>query len=106
MAFSFSRLIISEASSGACVEAFALLEEASPVVRRLGTAACAGAITGHEIWLGFKKGVPAWKCSCTPTLYAQTENPCAPAIALALAWDRSRAVPDPSFEDATFICQK
>ena len=103
MAFSFSRLIISESDSSLCKQAFRLLEEKCPQAIQRGTASCIGKIDSCEIWLGFWKGKPSWRCSCNKTVYAQSENPCVHTIALAIAWDRDRDVPDPSDEDTEFL---
>lgn len=94
MAFSFSRLIIFETDVLISKEAFALLKEKEFQMERLGNAACLGKIGECTIWLGFKKGVPAWRCSCK-----KLGSPCSHVIAIALVWDRSRNVPDPSMED-------
>lgn len=106
MAFSLSRLIISESDSSMCKQAFRLLEEKCPQAIRRGTASCIGKIDSYEIWLGFWKGTPSWRCSCTKTVYAQPKNPCAHAIALAIARDRDRDVSDPSDEDIEFLTKK
>lgn len=94
MAFSFLRLIIFETDILTRKEAFVLLKENNFQMERLGNAACLGKTGDYDVWLGFKKGVPAWRCSCK-----KLGNPCSHAIAIALAWDRSRNVPDPNMED-------
>ncbi|MBP6994105.1 SWIM zinc finger family protein [Candidatus Woesebacteria bacterium] len=103
MAFSFSRLIISETDLVTCERAFKLVNEAVPQATKRGTASCIGKIDTYEIWLGFWKGTPSWKCSCTEMVYAKSKKPCVHAIALAIAWDRNRGVPDPSVEDIQFL---
>lgn len=96
MAFSFSRLIIFEADVLTSKESFTLLKEKEFQVEKLGNASCLGEIGGYDIRLGFKKGVPAWRCSCK-----KVGNPCSHVIAIALVWDRSRNIPEPSMEDVT-----
>jgi hypothetical protein len=75
-------------------------------VTQRGTTPCVGKIGNFDIWLWFWKGIPSWKCSCRETAYAQSSKPCAHAIALAIAWDRNRNVPDPSNEDVEFLTRK
>ena len=106
MAFSFSRLILYESDSTMYKQAFKLLEEKLPQATQRGTASCIGEIDNNKIWLGFWKGIPSWKCSCTQTVYAQSKNPCAHAIALAFVWDRNRGVPDPSGDDIEFLMKR
>lgn len=106
MAFSFSRLILYESGSITYKQSFKLLDEKLPQVRGRDTASCIGEIDSYKIWLGFGKGIPSWKCSCTQTVHAQSKNPCAHAIALAFAWDRSRGVPDPTADDIAFLTMK
>ncbi len=106
MAFSFSHLIIYESDRMTCESAFRLVNEDLPQATKRGTASCVGKIESFDIWLGFKKGIPSWKCSCTKTLYAESSNPCVHAIALAISWDRNRGVPDPSDEDIEFLTKK
>lgn len=106
MAFSFSRLIISEEDSNTCKEAFDPVKRIHLQVERRGTASCIGKINGYKLWLGFLKGVPAWDCSCYRDTYLKTKNPCIHTITLALAWDRSRNVPDPSQEDTAYLMRK
>ena len=106
MAFSLSRLIISESDNSLCKQAFRLLEEKCPQTIQRGTASCIGKIHSYEIWLGFWKGVPSWRCPCNKPVYAQFENPCVHTIALVIAWDRNRNVPDPSNEDIEFLMKK
>jgi hypothetical protein len=78
MAFSFSRLIISESDSDTCKESFRLIGEKHPEARLRGTASCIGEIDGHKIWLGFEKGVTAWRCSCdTKDTRIKIIEPCA-----------------------------
>jgi hypothetical protein len=105
MAFSFSRLIIFESDRATSDKAFKLTGEYLPQATQRGTASCDGEIDNYKIWLGFWKGIPSWKCSCTQTLYSQSKNPCVHAIALAFAWDRNRGIPDPTVEDITFLTQ-
>jgi len=106
MAFSFSRLILYESDSTMCKQAFKLLEEMLPQVTQRGTVSCIGEIDSYKIWLGFYKGIPSWRCYCTQTVHAQSKNPCVHAVALAIAWDRSRDVPDPSSDDIEFLTMK
>jgi hypothetical protein len=94
MAFSFSRLIISESDIRTTKESFSLTKDKDFQMEKLGTAACLGKINECDVWLGFKKGVPAWRCSCK-----KLGSPCSHVIAIALIWDRNRNVPDPSMED-------
>lgn len=94
MAFSFSRLMISESDIRTTNEAFSISKDKEFQMERLGYAACLGKINECDVWLGFKKGVPAWRCSCK-----KSGGPCSHVIAIALIWDRSRNVPDPSMED-------
>jgi hypothetical protein len=103
MAFSFSRLILYELDCTIWSRSFKLLEEKLPQATQRGTASCVGEIDSYKIWLGFKKGIPSWKCSCTQNANAQSEKPCSHAIALAIAWDRNRGVPDPTAEDIAFL---
>ena len=98
MAFSFSRLIIFEADSITSKKAFVLVQEKAFHMERLGNAACLGKIDECDIWLGFKKGVPAWRCSCK-----KLGSPCFHVVAIALIWDRSRNVPDPTMEDIEYL---
>lgn len=98
MAFSFSRLMISESDVQVTNEAFDITKNQEYKIERLGNAACLGKINDHDVWLGFKKGVPAWRCSCK-----KLGSPCFHVIAIALVWDRSRNVPDPSMEDVTHL---
>jgi hypothetical protein len=107
MAFSFSRLIISESDSKTCEEALTLAGKLRPVVERRGTASCVGEIYGNKIWLGFTRmGIPAWKCSCIYSSETRTENPCVHAITISLAWDRSRGVLDPTLENIEHITRE
>ena len=106
MAFSFSRLIIFESNRITFEKAFRLVDEDFRQVTKRGTASCVGKIDSFEIWLGFWKGTPSWKCSCTKTLYAQSKNPCVHAVALSVVWDRNRGVPDPLDEDIAFLTMK
>lgn len=106
MAFSFSRLILYESDSATCKQAFELHKEKLPQATQRGTASCIGEIDSYKIWLGFWKGIPSWKCSCMEVLYARSNNPCVHTIALAIAWDRNRGVPDPSNEDIEFLTKK
>ena len=101
MAFSFSRLIISESNILTTNEAFIIVKDKDSQISRLDNAACLGRIDERDVWLGFKKGVPAWRCSCN-----KLRCPCSHAIAIALVWDRSRNVPDPTEEDCIFLCNK
>jgi hypothetical protein len=106
MAFSFSRLIISNSNSTACKDAFRLAQEKYPKIERRGTASCVGEIDGYKIWLGFRRGVPDWECSCNTNTHIKIQEPCSHAIALSLIWDRSRSVPDPSQEDIEYLTKK
>ncbi len=106
MAFSFSRLIISESDHATCERAFKMVNKDLFQATKRGTASCVGNIESFEVWLGFWKGIPSWKCSCTKTLYTQSTHPCAHAVALSIAWDRNRGVPNPSSEDIEFLTQK
>lgn len=106
MAFSFSRLIISESDRVTCERAFRLVNQNCLQATQRGTASCVGKIDSFEIWLGFWKGIPSWKCSCTKILYTQSTNPCVHAAALSIVWDRNRGVPDPSNEDIEFLMKK
>jgi hypothetical protein len=106
MVFSFSRLIISESDRATSDKAFKLIGEYLPQATQRGTASCVGKIDNFEIWLGFWKGIPSWRCSCTKTMYAQSSEPCVHSIALSIVWDRNRSVPDPSNEDIKFLTKK
>ena len=98
MAFAFSRLIISESNIITCKDAFELSKEKSFRIERLGNASCIGEVSSYSIWLGFKRGVPAWKCSCETI-----KEPCVHAIALSLIWDRTRSVSDPDEENVAYL---
>ena len=98
MAFSFSRLIISESNIITCKDAFELSKEKSFKIERIGNASCIGKIRNNHIWLGFRKGIPVWECSC-----GKIEEPCLHAIALSLIWDRSRDVSDPDEESIAYL---
>jgi len=102
MAFSFSRLIISESDSVACKKAFELVDQMHPKAIQRGTASCVGEIGEYTIWLGFTRmGAPSWRCSCI-----HSEKPCVHTIALSIAWDRNRGVPDPSQENIDYLTKK
>ena len=103
MAFSFSRLIIYESDYVTSEKASKLVSEDFLQTTKCGTASCVGKIDSFEIWLGFKKGIPSWECSCTKIMCSQSSKPCVHAIALAIAWDRNRNVPDPTSEDIKFL---
>ncbi len=106
MTFSFSRLIISESDTVTYREASGLAEKKHPQPERRGTAAYVGEIDSYKIWLGFKKGVPAWECSCVKNVTGKITKPCSHMLALSLLWDRSRNVPDPSPEDVAYLTRK
>ena len=106
MAFSFSRLIISESDIIACDETFKFIEGKDLQVEQRGTASCVGGIGGYRLWLGFRKGIPSWECPCAENIYEKTQKPCSHAVALSLAWDRSRGVPDPSQESIEYLTRK
>jgi len=106
MAFSFSRLIISNSNINTCKEAFRLAQEKHPKVKQRGTASCVGEIDGCKIWLGFRRGVTDWGCSCNINTHIKTQEPCSHAIALSLIWDRNRGVPDPSQEDIEYLIKE
>ena len=107
MAFSFSRLIISESDTKTYKEALALIEKLQPLVERRSTASCVAETDGNKIWLGFTRiGVPAWKCSCVNSPNVKTKDPCIHAIAISLAWDRSRGIPNPTLENIEYITRK
>ena len=104
MSFSFLRLLISESDSHTCREAFNLINKKQVKVERTGTASCKGKIDGCEIRLGFSRiGVPSWKCSCDKIDLWKSEKPCIHVVVAALAWDRSRDIPDPSKEDIEYL---
>ena len=87
--------------------ALALIEKLNLVVKRRGTASCMGEIDDNKIWLGFTRiGVPAWKCSCVNSPNVKTKDPCIHAIAISLAWDRSRGIPNPTLENIEYITRK
>ena len=106
MAFSFSRLIISYSNTITCKEAFELIHEKHQKAEQRGTASCVGEIDDYKIWLGFRRGVPDWECSCNINTHIKTQEPCSHAIALSLIWDRSRGVPDPSQEDIDYLTKE
>lgn len=100
MAFSFSRLIISESKSDKVyLEALKIITACNVNWRKIGTASCVGKIDTYDVWIGFKNGVSAWKCSCAD------QGACSHSIALSLVWDRSRNVPDPTAEDCIILCK-
>jgi hypothetical protein len=107
MAFSFSRLIISESDGITCKKVFEIVDRINLQAEQRGTATCVGKIGGNEIWLGFTRmGLPTWKCSCTENIYTRKTKPCSHTIALSIVWDRSRGVPDPSLEDIEYLTRK
>jgi hypothetical protein len=88
------------------MEAFKLAEKKEIRVEQKGTASCVGEIDGYKIWLGFKRGIPAYECSCGKNIPTQVNHPCFHAIAVSILWDRKRDVPDPSLEDIAYLTQK
>lgn len=98
MAFSFSRLIISESDIDTTKLAFELANTKDVEIQKLGNAACIGKVDNHKSWLGFRKGVPSWECSC------MSKDVCLHEIAVAIAWDRTRNIPDPTEKDCDFLC--
>jgi hypothetical protein len=103
MTFSFSRLTLCQSDSAMYKIAIEILEDRPPQTAQLGTASCIGEVDNYRIWLGFRKGIPSWKCSCAQAISARSNNPCVHVIVLSIAWDRSRKVPDPTAEDTAFL---
>ncbi len=103
MAFSFSRLIIPESDIFIYKKALDFINENNMQVKRHGTAACTGEIDEQKVWLGFRKGVPVWRCSCVQNTDEKIKRPCFHVLAISLVWDRGRNVPDPSQADVEFL---
>lgn len=104
MAFSFSRLIISESDIFIYKKAIDFMEKNHIQVSQQGTAFCTGKIDDYKMCLGFTRmGAPSWRCSCAYNAYPKNKKPCFHVLAMSLLWDRNRNVPDPSHEDVEFL---
>ncbi|OHA20180.1 MAG: hypothetical protein A2836_00490 [Candidatus Taylorbacteria bacterium RIFCSPHIGHO2_01_FULL_45_63] len=103
MAFSFSRLIIPESDIFTYKKAIDFIEKSHAEIKQIGTASCVGESDAWKVWLGFRKGIPLWECSCTDNTYPKNQKPCFHVLSVSLLWDRSRNVPDPSQEDVEFL---
>jgi hypothetical protein len=107
MAFSFSRILLSDVEYKIYERA---QEYCRPQITRIvqrSNAACCAVVKGthgYEVKLGFKKiGSPKYACDCP---YAESgDTICKHILAAAIMWDAERDVPAPTEQDARAICQ-
>jgi hypothetical protein len=100
MAFSFSRIILSDTEMQVYYRGLEYADKKKIKIKKLFNNACLAEAIGSDIYavgLGFNRaGSPKYSCSCP---YYQEHNiVCKHIIGAALVWDRGREVPDPDDE--------
>ncbi|MDP2944571.1 MAG: SWIM zinc finger family protein [bacterium] len=97
MAFSFSRIILSDTEIQVYYRGLEYADKKKIKIKKLFNNACLAEATGSDMYaveLSFNRvGSPKYSCSCP---YYQGHNIiCKHIIGAALVWDRGRKVPDP-----------
>lgn len=106
MAFSFVRIILVDAEIEIYQRGLTYFNHKLIKGNSIGTAGYRAKVKGtrqYDVDLGFKRtGAPRYVCSCP--YFAQHKFICKHIIAAALAWDASRNVPNPTFEEVESLC--